>query len=375
MKVASLRIGLIGPLPPPSGGMANQTRQLARLLSEENIKVSVVQVNSPYRPAWVHKLRGLRALFRLYFYFLSLWRVAGQVDLFHIMANSGWSWHLFTAPAIIVARLRGVVVVVNYRGGGAGEFFSRSFRWVNLSLKHASAVVVPSGFLEKVFVGYGVQPRIVPNIIDVEKFLLKCHEIKLDDGNPPVIFVARNLEVIYGIDVLIQAFKKVSAVYPDAKLIIAGIGPEHSALLALAKQLEVEEKITFTGRIDNDQMVEIYQRTSVAVNPSRVDNMPISILEALACGVPVVSTNAGGIPYMVENGETALLVPVDDVDKMADAITKVLSEHDVREKLIRQGRDSINTYTWPHVKKKLFSVYESVLDEKLNNFTDAEKGV
>jgi len=361
---------LIGPLPPPSGGMANQTRQLARLLSEENIKVSVVQVNSPYRPAWVHKLRGLRALFRLYFYFLSLWRVAGQVDLFHIMANSGWSWHLFTAPAIIVARLRGVVVVVNYRGGGAGEFFSRSFRWVNLSLKHASAVVVPSGFLEKVFVGYGVQPRIVPNIIDVEKFLLKCHEIKLDDGNPPVIFVARNLEVIYGIDVLIQAFKKVSAVYSDAELIIAGTGPEQSVLLALAKQLKVEERITFTGRIDNDQMVEIYQRTTVAVNPSRVDNMPISILEALACGVPVVSTNAGGIPYMVENGETALLVPVDDVDKMADAIINVLSEHDVREKLIRQGRDSINTYTWPQVKHKLFSVYESVLDEKLNIFTD-----
>jgi hypothetical protein len=83
-----LKIGLIGPLPPPSGGMANQTRQLARLLAEAGMAVEVVQVNAPYRPGWIERVRGLRAMFRLLPYLVHLWRCAGRVDLFHVMANS-----------------------------------------------------------------------------------------------------------------------------------------------------------------------------------------------------------------------------------------------------------------------------------------------
>ena len=109
-------IGLVGPLPPPSGGMANQTRQLARLLEESGLSVELVQVNVPYHPRWVEHLRGIRAAFRLVPYLANLWRAAGRVDLFHIMANSGWAWHLFAAPAIWIAHLRGIPAIVNYRG-------------------------------------------------------------------------------------------------------------------------------------------------------------------------------------------------------------------------------------------------------------------
>ena len=94
MTLDGLRLAIVGPLPPPAGGMANQTRQLAELLRAERVDVTVVQLNAPYRPRFVGRLRGIRALFRLMPYLLSLWRAAGRVDLFHIMANSGWSWHL-----------------------------------------------------------------------------------------------------------------------------------------------------------------------------------------------------------------------------------------------------------------------------------------
>ncbi|HEC26126.1 MAG TPA: glycosyltransferase family 1 protein, partial [Gammaproteobacteria bacterium] len=105
--------------------MANQTRQLAGLLRTAGADVSLVQINAPYRPAWVGRLQGIRALFRLFPYIWQLWHTAGKVRLFHIMANSGWSWHLFAAPAIWIGWLRGVSVIVNYRGGEAEEFFSR----------------------------------------------------------------------------------------------------------------------------------------------------------------------------------------------------------------------------------------------------------
>ena len=74
MKIPLTRIGLVGPLPPPYGGMANQTRQLARLLQLEGIQVELVQVNAPYQPAWAGKIRGLRAFFRLMPYLLRLWQ-------------------------------------------------------------------------------------------------------------------------------------------------------------------------------------------------------------------------------------------------------------------------------------------------------------
>src|SRR6266567_4483278 len=95
-----LRIAIVGPLPPPSGGMANQTRQLTELLRAENMHAEVVQVNAPYRPAWIGHIRVLRALFRLLPYLVRLWRSAGDAQLFHVMANSGWAWHLSAAPAV-----------------------------------------------------------------------------------------------------------------------------------------------------------------------------------------------------------------------------------------------------------------------------------
>src|SRR5690348_3105881 len=147
---------MIGPLPPPSGGMANQTRQLTSLLHKEGIEVEVVQVNAPYRPQWIGSLRGVRALFRLLPYLRRLWIVAGRAHLFHVMANSGWAWHLCAAPAVWIAKLRGVPVVINYRGGHAQTFFERSFFLIAPTMRLADSLVVPSRFLEQVFARFGM---------------------------------------------------------------------------------------------------------------------------------------------------------------------------------------------------------------------------
>jgi hypothetical protein len=129
-ELNGIRIGLVGPLPPPHGGMSNQTRQLAQLLAESGLIVDMVRTNVPYRPGWVARLRGVRAVFRLVPYFVHLWHCAGRVELVHVMANSGWAWHLFAAPAIWISSFRGVPVVVNYRGGEASAFLKRSARTV-----------------------------------------------------------------------------------------------------------------------------------------------------------------------------------------------------------------------------------------------------
>lgn len=351
-----LRIGLIGPLPPPSGGMANQTRQLARLLSEAGMTVEVVQVNAAYRPAWIEKVQGLRAAFRLLPYLVDLWRCAGRVDLFHVMANSGWAWHLFAAPAVWLAKLRGTPVIINYRGGEAASFFASQFRWVQPTLARTSLVVVPSGFLAAIFAEHGVKTVIVPNIIDLSRFKAAegrergCH-----------LIVTRNLEDIYDVPTALRAFAMIRRVHPQAKLTVAGSGPKLDELRQLCVELKIEDTVRFTGRLDNEDIAGLYREADILLNPSLADNMPISLLEAMASGVPIVSTNVGGIPYLVENGSSAMLVPPRRPDEMAECALRLLDDPDLAERLRAAGLEVARRYTWPIVRKRLFDAYGAAL--------------
>jgi glycosyltransferase involved in cell wall biosynthesis len=359
MTLRGLSVALVGPLPPPAGGMANQTRQLAELLRGEGAQVELVQTNAPYRPALFGRLRGLRALARLLPYLHALWRAAGRNDLMHLMANSGWSWHLFAAPALWVARLRGQPVVVNYRGGEADDFLRRSARRVRAGMRGAAALVVPSGFLQEVFARHGMQARIVPNIVDLQRFrpAERPHEQALPDASPRIL-VARNLEALYDNATALRAFARVLAQRPDAQLVIAGTGPEEAALRGLADELGIAARVEFTGRLDRDAMAARLRGSSVSLNPSRVDNMPNSVLEALASGVPVVSTAVGGVPYVVADGQTALLVPPGDAPAMAAALLRVLGDGALAERLRRAGLREVQRYTWAQVAPLLGRVYE-----------------
>jgi glycosyltransferase involved in cell wall biosynthesis len=348
----NLRVVLVGPLPPPSGGMANQTAQLARLLNDDGVGVQLVQTNAPYRPAWIGKVRGLRAAFRLVPYLGALWRALGGTDVAHVMANSGWAWHLFAAPAIWLARLRGVPVLVNYRGGEADRFLQRQVRWVRPTLRLARVVAVPSGFLKSVFARYGVVAEVIPNIVDLARFAPAARAVPAQH-----IVVARNLEEIYDIPTALRAFAQIRRRFPAARMTIAGSGPALGSLQRLAQQLGVSQAVRFTGRLDNDRIADLYRDADLAINPSTVDNMPNSLLEAMASGVPIVSTNVGGVPFLVEHERTALLVPARDPAAMAAAAIRILEDRTLREALVAAGLQACRAYAWERVRPVLLSAY------------------
>lgn len=346
--------------------MANQTLQLARLLRQENIGVDLIQANRPYHPEWIGRFRGVRAAFRLVAYIAHLWRSAGKVELFHIMANSGWSWHLFAAPAIWVARMRGKAIVVNYRGGEADSFFNKSFLWVKPSLSRADAIVVPSGFLERVFERRGFSTKIVPNIIDLSRFAAGTRAHPANDPGSPHIIVTRNLEPIYDNATALRAFSIIRRVFPAARLTLAGSGPERQALEMLAATLGQADAVTFTGSLDNERMASLYRCADIMINPSLADNMPISVLEALASGVPVVSTSVGGVPYLVEHGKTAMLVPVQSPEAMASAVLALLNDSPRTKRIREAGMESVQKYTWPNVRARLLRVYSEAMEKRVN---------
>jgi glycosyltransferase involved in cell wall biosynthesis len=348
-----MHIGLVGPLPPPFGGMANQTRQLAELLRSEGLSVSLVQTNADYRPRWVSRVPLIRAFFRLVPYLFALWQQAGRCHVVHVMANSGWSWHLFATPAIWIAKFRNTPVIVNYRGGEAESFVAGSARSVSVTMRQASALIVPSGFLKAVFTRFNMPASIVPNIVDIARF-----------NNPAPhrttrrhLLVARNLEPIYDNETAIRAFAAVRRKYPDATLTIAGSGPSAKALRDLVESLGLADAVAFVGRLDRDEMAQAYRNADIALNPSRVDNMPNSVLEALASGLPVVSTNVGGVPFIVNDEQTALLVPPESPEAMAAAILRLIDDAALSETLVDNGLTEVQKYTWQRVWPVLSAVY------------------
>lgn len=350
---------MVGPLPPPAGGMANQARQLVSLLEENGAQVNFVRVNSPYKPACVERVKGLRALFRLLPYVWQLIKQIRRSELVHVLANSGWSWHLFAAPAVWIGWLMRKPVVINYRGGEAQAFFQRSWRWVSPTINRSRVVTVPSAYLQRVFARRGVPSSIVPNILDLERF--QFEDKQLLKGEAPHLVVTRNLEKIYGVDTVLNAFAIIKKQYGAATLTVAGSGPEERALKSLAQKLDIQGSVVFTGRLDADQIADLYHQADLLLNASNVDNSPNSLIEALASGVPVVSSNVGGIPDLVDDGKSALLVPPQQPQALADAALRLLAEQDLREQLVVQGRQVAARFAKPTVLEALADNYAMVL--------------
>ena len=140
----------------------------------------------------------------------------------------------------------------------------------------------------------------------------------------------------------------------------SGSGPLLAQLQQLAQQLGVAEAISFAGRIDNDQMAALYQSADVMLNPSKVDNMPISILEAFASGVPVVSTNVGGVPFIAQHEVSALLVEPGDDQAMASAMLRVLQQPKLRRTLCDNGQRQVAHYAWPIVRQQWLDLYNQL---------------
>lgn len=358
-----LHIGLVGPLPPPYGGMANQLQQLSQLLQQEGLRVSVVQTNAPYGCQWIAALTGLRALARLLPYIGKLWTLAGKVDVLHVFANSGWSWQLFAAPALWLGWLRKTPVIINYRGGEAQRYFSQSSRWVRPSMNKAAAIIVPSGYLKAVFADFGFNAHVIPNIIDLARFGSQAHSRPLNTTAPHLI-ITRNLEAIYGIATAIKAVALLIPTYPNIRLSIAGSGAQLNELQQLVRQHQLESNVVFTGKLTPEAIAKLYQHADIMLNPTTVDNMPNSVLEALASGVAIITTAVGGIPYLVTDQHTALFTEVNQPEQMAQQIKRLLHDNALHQRLINNGLDDVKQYAWSEVKTQWLDLYQRLVCDR-----------
>jgi glycosyltransferase involved in cell wall biosynthesis len=304
----------------------------------------------------------LRALQRIKFvrtvvtsiaYFVSLIRVVRRCDVVHAYSASYWSFLLAPVPAMLVARLYGKAVVLNYHSGEADDHLRRARRTVIPLLRLAHLIVVPSRYLVDVFASHGVRAVAVHNHLDPNEA-----PYRLRTTFAPRFVSNRNLEPMYDVASTLRAFAIIQRARGRASLVLAGDGSERPALEALSRELGLAN-VEFLGRVAPEAMGALLQDADVYLNASRIDNMPISILEAFLAGLPVVTTNAGGIPYIVRHEDNGLVVSMGDVEGLAAAALRLLDDPALAARLAARAReDAMSLYVWPAVRDRWESAYQ-----------------
>jgi glycosyltransferase involved in cell wall biosynthesis len=217
------------------------------------------------------------------------------------------------------------------------------------------AVVVPSRYLVDVFAEFGIEAEPVPNIVDLTQFLFR-------ERRPlrPHLICTRGFSPYYCVDVVVRAFAELKKSFPDARLDLVGDGPLEAEIRALVAELKLTG-VNFTGVASRAEIGKYYDAADIFINASRLDNMPLSVMEAFAAGTPVVSTSPECMPYLVEHEKTGLLSPVGDADALAANVARLLREPELAARLARNAHEEASKYDWNRVRQQWIDVYRRLL--------------
>jgi glycosyltransferase involved in cell wall biosynthesis len=345
------RIALVGPSLDILGGQGVQARALAEGLRRDGCDVAFVPVN-PRFPAglrWLRRHRYVRTAVNQALYVPSLARLR-HADLVHVFSASYWSFLLAPVPAMLAARALGKRVVLHYHSGEAEDHLGGWGALVHPWLRLAHEIIVPSGYLREVFARHGYLARVIPNVVDTSSFRYRVRQ-----PLRPRLLSTRNFEAHYRVENTLEAFAVLRRRYPQATLTLAGYGSLEEPLRRRAAALGGD--VRFVGRVDPRDMPQVCDEADVFVNSSVVDNQPVSVLEAFAAGLPVVSTATGDIAAMVRPGETGLLVPPSDPGAMAGAVSRLLESPDQALLMAARARQEAGRHTWPAVRNAWMEVY------------------
>ena len=271
-------------------------------------------------------------------------------DVFHIHCCSNWGF----LPAVIgvsVGRRLGKRIVLTYHGGGGEKFFDRHHKLVRHFLTRTDANIVLSGFLAQVFEKHGLPFVTIPNILELDD-----SRFRLRERLQPNYICTRAHEPLYNLPCILRAFHKVQSIRPEATLTLVGGGSEHENLVQMAEELGLQN-VTFTGRVANEDIYTYLDRADIMLSAPTVDNMPVSVLEAMNAGLLVISSKVGGVPYMVKNNSTGLLFDSDDSDALAGKMLWAVDNQTVARTIALQGHKAVSRYRWENIKEQLYKTY------------------
>lgn len=270
---------------------------------------------------------------------------------------------VFSGPSFVVedvasllGRQLGRRIVMVLRGGGMPEFMARFPKWCRRVLSRAHVLVAPSTYLARAAALHGFRARVIPNVIDLSAYPYS-HRTTLE----PRLFWMRSFHPIYNPLMAVRVIERLRARGPLATLVMAGQdkGQEAEARV-LAERLRLNGAVRFSGFLDMAGKAREGSAADIFINTNRVDNMPVAVVEACAMGLPVVATAVGGVPDLLSDGETGLLVPDDDTEAMVDAICRLLDDRGLAGRLSENGRQLAEQSSWEQVRPQWWEVLREV---------------
>jgi glycosyltransferase involved in cell wall biosynthesis len=345
------------------GGQEVQLDSLARCWTgDASVQVRLVP-NNPKLPMglmWAERVPLLRTLIRLPVYLTSVWPAAKKADIVHAFSASHSSFLLAPLPACLVGGWLGKKTLVHYHSRLAQQHLQDSAiaRWL---LRRLDAIVVPSTYLAEIFAQFELKTTVLPNVVDLAQFPFRPR-VPLR----PLLLCTRNFDNYCGLGDVVHAFRRIKKTIPAARLCLVGKGKEERFIRRLITELHLDD-VEFAGAISRERIPDTYAKADIFINASRGDNMPVSILEAFASGLPVVTTAAGGIPHMVTHEVTGLLSEVGDCEGLANNALRLLQDPLLAQFVAQNAHEAAKQRSWTAVRTRWLAVYVSLQGMELSS--------
>jgi glycosyltransferase involved in cell wall biosynthesis len=226
-------------------------------------------------------------------------------------------------------------------------------------LYRADNIVVPSTYLARELSWLGLKFEIIPNTLDLSHYPYRQRS-RLE----PRLLWMRTFHQTYNPEMALNVLMRVMVLYPQATLTMAGLDAGlQKEIQKLAFNKGLMTHISFPGILDTPAKYLAGQLHDIYLNTNRVDNMPISIIEMAAMGLPIIATNVGGIPDLLTHGETALIVPSNDDQAMAEAVNCLLANPGLVKNLSINARQMAESFTWQKVSPLWDQLFSKVLKD------------
>lgn len=292
---------------------------------------------------------------RLFDMVVTCWRKRHQFSVAQVDVYSGRAF-IWAEAVCYVLRFANKPYVLTLHGGELPSFAMRHKRRVSNLLTSASGVTTPSRYLLERMGFYRADIWLVPNPLTLERYKFREYHPTL---KPKIIWL-RAFHTTYNPMLAIKVVAHLCAEFPEIELTMIGPDKGDGSLQIcqyLSIQLGISNNIKFIKGVDNIEVPNWLSKGDIFINTTNVDNTPISVLEAMACGLCVVSTNVGGIPYLLEDKKDSLLVPPDNVIAMSEAIKHILTDPSFGKQLSTNAGSKVRQYDW----SVIFPLWEDLL--------------
>ena len=286
----------------------------------------------------------------------TLHRELPTVDALIVETYSGLSF-LVEDVASRLARRAGTPIIFHLHGGGMPEFARRFPRWTGSVLTRASATVAPSPFLAREMASIVGDIDVIPNVIELDEIAPRLRR-----AVRPRLLWMRAYHEVYNPVMAVHVLARVRTVHPDATLTMAG--PSKGMIdevRAAARALELDGAVELLGFLDGPAKRAAAERSDIFINTTHVDNAPVGVVEMCAFGLPVVSTDVGGVRDLLSHEQSALLVPDGDVAAMSDAILRLVREPPLAERLSTNGASVARRCAWTSVLPQWDALFARVV--------------